>query len=447
MGLGHFGGGASAARWLARQGAVVTVTDLADEETLADSLATLADEPIARFHLGGHREDDFRHAELVVVNPAVRPGDRFLQIAREFGVPISSEIELFLEACPAPIVGVTGSNGKSTTAAMTAAIFRADGRQTWLGGNIGHSLLDDLDEMTPDDRVVLEISSFQLWRLGRDAPMPRVVVVTGCTANHLDWHGSFENYAATKKSMLKGQKPDDLAVLNTYDAEVALWGRLVQGTQLPLVSLDQIPPLAVPGEHNRINAACAATAARGMGCSEAAVRQALMSFHGLPQRLQQIAVIDGRTFYNDSTSTTPESTIAALKSLDEQIWLLAGGHDKGGDFRSLIDAVARHARGAAFFGAAGERLQRRVDAGSPGFPATMTDTMAEALRWCWARSRPGDAIVLSPACASSDQFRNFRQRGKEFEELVRTALAAQPPQTADDTGRKPPSPHRGPKRS
>ena len=153
MGLGRFGGGVAAARWLARQGACVTVTDLADHETLADSLDALRDEPIAEFHLDGHREEDFRQAELIVVNPAVRPENRLLQLARESGAQLTSEIELFMRASPAPIIGVTGSNGKSTTAAMIAAILRAAGKRAWLGGNIGHSLLDDLPSITADDRV------------------------------------------------------------------------------------------------------------------------------------------------------------------------------------------------------------------------------------------------------------------------------------------------------
>ena len=167
MGLGHFGGGAAAARWLAGQGAIVTVTDLADEKTLAAGAGKSRRVPIAAFHLGGHREEDFRQADLVVVNPAVRPGNPWLAIARENGVRLTTEIDLFLEACPAASIGVTGSNGKSTTAAMIAAILQAGGRRTWLGGNIGGSLLDHLDEIGPDDGVVLELSSFQLGIFGR----------------------------------------------------------------------------------------------------------------------------------------------------------------------------------------------------------------------------------------------------------------------------------------
>jgi len=419
MGLGHFGGGVSAARWLARQGAVVTVSDTADEAVLADSLAAFNGEPIAEFHLGGHREDDFRRAEWVVVNPAVRPNHPLLQVARDSAARLTSEMELFLDACPAKIIGVTGSNGKSTTAAMTAAILQADGRKTWLGGNIGVGLLDRLAEIGPADCVVLELSSFQLWHLRPDMPMPHVAVVTSCTPNHLDWHQSYEHYRAAKQRILTGQNQGDLAVLNSQDLEVASWRHLVRGRLLPPVPLAEIPPLSVPGEHQRSNAACAAAAATGLGCDSASIQRGLQLFRGLPQRLQWIAVIDGRRFYNDSAATTPQSTIAALGSLPEPIWLLAGGRNKGLDFHQLAEIIVRGARGAACFGSIGQELRALLAARSPDFPCAEFESLAEALRWCWTRSRPGEAIVLSPACASTDQFRNFRQRGEKFVELVR----------------------------
>ncbi|MFH1268948.1 MAG: UDP-N-acetylmuramoyl-L-alanine--D-glutamate ligase [Planctomycetota bacterium] len=418
MGLGHFGGGASAARWLARRGAEVTVTDLGDEDSLADSLSSLAGEPIARFHLGGHREADFRHADLVVVNPAVRPGNRFVEIAAESGVPRTSETELFLQACPARIIGVTGSNGKSTTAAMTAAILRAEGRTVWLGGNIGTSLLDRLDEITPDDGVVLELSSFQLNHLNHGVRMPELAVVTNCRPNHLDWHGNFTDYRDSKQRILTGQEPGDLAVLNTSDAEVASWLPLVRGRRLRLVPEDDIPPLAIPGDHNRANAVCAATAALGAGCGRGSIERGLASFSTLTHRLESVAVTKGRRLIDDSSSTTPDSTIAGLRALEGLTWLLAGGHDKGIDSRRLIVAIVRHARGAAFYGAVRERLYGQAVARAPGFPCAAVETMDEALRWCWQRSRPGDGILLSPAYSSHDQFSNFQARGATFAALA-----------------------------
>lgn len=424
MGLGHFGGGVAAARWLAQQGALVTVTDAADEQVLADALEELEGTPIARFRLGGHEEDDFRRAELVVVNPAVRPGNRFVEFARQSGARLTTEIELFLDACPARIIGVTGSNGKSTTAAMTASILKASGRRTWLGGNIGGSLLDDLRHMRAEDWVVLELSSFQLWYMNPGTPMPHIAVVTNCTTNHLDWHGQFADYAAAKQRILTGQRPGDLAVLNPDDPEVDSWQHLVRGRRLELVPLAKLPKLPLPGQHNRVNAAFAAAAALGAGCDEQDVRYGLEAFPGLPQRLQLMAVIAGRRFYNDSSATTPESTIVALRTLDGPTWLLAGGSDKGTDFGDLADAVIGHACGAAFFGIVRHRLQDLVKSRSSEFFSTAIETLPEALAWCWRHSRAGDSIVLSPACASKDQFQNYRQRGEKFVELIRDLAVA-----------------------
>ncbi|NUQ64686.1 MAG: UDP-N-acetylmuramoyl-L-alanine--D-glutamate ligase [Pirellulales bacterium] len=419
MGLGHFGGGVAAARWLARSGAVVTVTDLASEKTLLEPLRSLAGVQIANYRLGGHRDEDFRHADLVVVNPAVRPENPFLQVASAAGVPLTSEMEIFLAACPARVIGVTGTNGKSTTAAMTAAILRADGRRVHLGGNIGRSLLGSVDRIAPDDWVVLEISSFQLRYLSAGTRFPEAAVVTNCAPNHLDWHGTFANYAADKQRILTGQKEDGLAVLNTLDPEVATWAKLVPSRQLPPLPLDEIPELSVPGRHNRVNAACAAAAALGIGCAQASIVAGLASYRALRDRLELVAVIGARKFYNDSSSTTPESTIAALDAIEGPMWLLAGGSDKGADFGPMAEAIAARATGAALYGAVREGLRTKIVQSRSTFPCTAVDTMDDGLRWCWRRSRPGESIVLSPGCASKDQFQNYRARGEHFVGLLR----------------------------
>ena len=266
-----------------------------------------------------------------------------------------------------------------------------------MGGNIGGSLLDELPQNDGrDDWVVLEISSFQLWHFGYCTPhAPReesahgvcrihVAVVTGCSPNHLDWHASFADYVAAKQRILTGQTPDDFAVLNTFDAEVASWLPLVRGrpigrwsparlcrsrTRVCGVRLDDLPPLPVPGEHNRINAACAAAAAAAAGCSASEIRRGLEAFRGLPQRLEWFAVIDGRRFYNDSTATTPESTIAALRSLDVPVWLLAGGKSKGFDFEPLAaEIVAPCPRSGVFRIGSRRNLRELVAAADAAIP-------------------------------------------------------------------------------
>jgi len=418
MGLGRHGGGVAAARYLAGRGAIVTVTDLAGEQRLAGSLDQLADLPIARLRLGRHNERDFRGADLVVANPAVKPHEPLLRVARQHGAQVTTEIELFLSACPARIVGVTGSNGKSTTAAMIAAILKAAGRRTWLGGNIGGSLLGELDHIRPGDWVVLELSSFQLARLAEDSRGVEVAVVTGCTPNHLDWHGRMEDYIAAKQRILTAQTGESAAVLNVKDAEVASWHGLVGGRCIPLASRNELPPLAIPGEHNRTNAALAAAAARAVGCDEPAIAGAVAQFRGLPHRLEPVGKVAGRTFYNDSMATTPDSVIAALDALEVPVWLLAGGYDKGGDYGPMAGRIVRKARGAAFYGAARDLLHGQVSGLDAMFPCRAVESLTAAFAWCWENSRPGDAILLSPACASFDQFADYAERGRAFVRLV-----------------------------
>ena len=424
MGLGHFGGGVAAARWLAEQGARVTATDLASRAALADALASLDSSAIDTFHLGGHREDDFRHADLVVVNPAVRPDNPFLRIARQNGVQLTTEIGLFLENARCSMVGVTGSNGKSTTAAMIAEILKHDGRRVWLGGNLGGSLLGNLEEIREDHWAVLELSSFQLAHLPPATVMPSIAVVTNCTPNHLDWHGDWSNYVAAKQRLLAGLPDDGQVVLGGNLGQEEAWRRLAGKKILELVAEDRVGSLQKPGKHNRDNALCAATAALAAGCSQRAIDEGLRAFTGLPGRLQRIATIDGRDFYNDTTATTPESTIAALGALEGPVWLLAGGGEKGIDLEPLVDTIAASACGVAFYGKVGPKLYQSLVRRSTQPESACCATLDEALRWCWHNSRPGQSIVLSPACTSHDQFQNFQQRGETFARLV-ASLAKQ----------------------
>ncbi|MBN2216356.1 MAG: UDP-N-acetylmuramoyl-L-alanine--D-glutamate ligase [Pirellulales bacterium] len=423
MGLGHFGGGSAAARWLAQRGARVTVTDRADERTLAGPLAGLAGVPIEAFHLGGHRKDDFRDADLVVVNPAVRPGDPWLDAAKSAGVPLTTEIGLLLDELAGPTIGVTGSNGKSTTAAMTAQLLRHAGRRAWLGGNLGGSLLGQIENIRADDWVVLELSSFQLAHLPSHTPMPRIAVVTNCTPNHLDWHGDWRSYVAAKQRILKNPSPASRVVLGRGLDSADGWHRLAGDRRIELPRDGNVGLVGIDGNHNRENAVCAFAAAVAAGCDRAELRDALASFTGLPGRMEYLKTVAGRRLFNDTTSTTPESTIAAIEVLGGEAWLLVGGGDKGVDFGKLIDAIALSVRGVAFYGEVGPRLHARLGQRSPGFAASCHATMAEALSWCFQRSRPGESIVLSPACTSHDQFRNFVDRGEKFVELV-SSLAA-----------------------
>lgn len=428
MGLGRHGGGLGAARYLAERGARLTISEQASRDQLSGSLAALSALPIHAQRFGGHDPQDFADAEFVVVNPAVRPEHPCLDIARAAGAVVTSEIELLLRACPARVIGVTGSNGKSTTASMLAAILAAAGWRTWLGGNIGGSLLDHVDQMRADDWVVLELSSFQLAHLSDDAPPLELAVITNCTPNHLDWHGDFRRYAAAKRRIVRSTTTT--AVVDPHEPFVASWP--AAQSLCPAWPTEDLPPLAVPGQHNRRNATLAAAAAIAAGASASAVRASLATFRGLPHRLQLVADVSGRRFYNDSKSTTPAATAAAFSAVEGPLWLLAGGVSKGASFDELAALVVRRARGAAVFGNSADQWSASLRAAGADFETARCASMAEAFAWCASRSRAGESILLSPACSSYDQFRDFEERGAAFCKLVETL-------TGDNAGIEHPS--------
>ncbi len=424
MGLGRHGGGVAAARWLAGQGALVTVTDQASAESLSESIAALADVEITRWSLGGHQECDFSSADLLVVNPAVRMDNPWVARAAAAGVRITSELELFLKRCPAQLIGVTGSNGKSTTTAMIAEILRADGREVFLGGNIGHSLLGSLDAMTAQSWTVLEISSFQLAWLAADCRLPSVAVLTSFSPNHLDWHGTVEHYAAAKSRLFspppEGKK---IVVGRDWQSLVAAQPGSTPAWNLSAVECDlslhkMIPPLRIPGEHNRSNAVLAAQVAQSLGCSWRAIDGGLREFRGLPHRLELVATLCGREFYNDSMSTTPESTAAALATFSQRCWLLVGGYDKGVDMTSLLVALGENACGVAFYGHIGPRLYEHASTLGLRCPLSLHAALDAAFHWSESRARGGECVILSPGCASYDQFADYRARGARFRALV-----------------------------
>jgi UDP-N-acetylmuramoylalanine--D-glutamate ligase len=444
MGLGSFSGGVSAVRFFARRGATVVVTDLAEAHRLSESIAALAGEPVDAMHLGRHLESDFHQAEIVVVSPAVREDDPFLEIARRRGARITTEMNLFCTLCRAPIIGVTGSNGKSTTTAMIAACLRASGRSCWLGGNIGRGLLEHVDEIRPDDSVVLELSSFQLEDLDELGFSPSVSVATTFTPNHLDRHPTMDAYRTAKQAIFRHQRPGDTAILNADDSDVRTWptrcralfygtsdhgrdGTYLDGQQIVFrldgceTRFDLLDVLRVPGWHNQSNAVGAACCALALGVAPQAVRRALGEYRTLPHRLELVGEVDGRKFYDDSIATTPESTLAALESLSEPIWLIAGGSDKGLDLAPVARRIAARVQGVALLGQTAPRLRGHIEAyAPPGRSLVIMDCsdMDQAVRAMFAQSRPGDVILLSPACASFGLFNNFAHRGAVFRTVV-----------------------------
>ncbi|MFO0973457.1 MAG: UDP-N-acetylmuramoyl-L-alanine--D-glutamate ligase [Phycisphaerae bacterium] len=436
MGLGRFGGGVGVTRWLARQGAQVTVTDQADAAALADSVRQLAGLPV-ELHLGEHVETDLDRCDLLVVNPAVdKPRSAFFQAALRRGIRWSSEMNLFLERCPARLIGITGTAGKSTTTAMIEAILQraaaageaglAD-RSVYVGGNIGRSLLDALPEMRRDDWVVLELSSFQLQDAERLERSPQIAVITNLRPNHLDRHADFEEYAGAKLNIVRHQTGADVVFLHVADAETrrrvaALAPRSVVqpfGDDATHAALARV--LRVPGRHNRDNAAAAWAVARRAGVSDATALDALREFSGLPHRLEFVRERGGVRYFNDSKSTTPESAVTALEAFDAPVIILLGGSDKHVSFTGLAASVAQRARAAVCYGQVREQLSGAIARAAGGAAAPRVETVADlpaALAAADLLARPGDVVVLSPACASYDQFRNYEQRGQVFREIV-----------------------------
>jgi UDP-N-acetylmuramoylalanine--D-glutamate ligase len=465
MGLGTRSGGVGVARYLAAAGAVVTVTDAKPAVALAGAMADLKDLPI-RYVLEGHREEDFTPAgaDLVVRNPGVPRRAPLLQVARRHGVPVEMEMTLFFRACPAPIVGVTGTKGKTTVATLSAELLRAWDPRTVLAGNMGVSALARLPEITADTPVVLELSSWQLEGLAEHRLAPRIAVLTLIAPDHLDTYDGFADYAATKRGITASQRPGDFLVVNADDPEAWRAASDTRARVVPFGMTDRggdgawlmgddllwrwegaetsLPRPATPalaGEHNAGNALAAIAVAFLRGGDAPAVMAGLERYGGVRDRMERVAEIDGVTFINDTTATAPVAAVAALRSLaGKRIHLLAGGADKRLDLEPLARAAAEHAYavylldGTATTGLA-SLLQR---AGTP--PMGPLTSMAEAVRLAAAAAAPGDVVLLSPGTASFGLFRDEFDRGEQFREAVRGLVAARtrtaPGVTTDRTG-------------
>ncbi len=426
MGIGRFGGGVGVIRWLAANGASVLATDLLDAEALAPALEDLrpdVDAGRVTLRLGEHRAEDFTSADAVVVSPAVpHPWDHpHLQAAGEANVPLLTEIGLVIErlglARPSHerVIGVTGTAGKSTTAALIHHILRGAGVSARLGGNIGGSLLDVIDTVGADEWIVLELSSAMLYWLGPEAPAttrrprrpdadgwsPHIGVLTNIAPNHLDWHGDPDHYARSKQNIGAFQTEDDVII-----------------TGDDLGGLPRPDTLALPGVHNRANASMAIAAAHAAGVDLAVARDVASTFRGLPHRLELVAEAHGVRAVNDSKSTTPEATLLAIEAMGDprSVRVIVGGYDKGVDLAPLA-AMAGRVAGMYAIGAVGPAI---VEA-SQG-RAKPSATLSAAVGDAFVAARAGETVLLSPGCASWDQFDNYEQRGEAFSRLAREAL-------------------------
>ncbi len=451
MGLGTRQGGVGVARYLVAQGAEVTVTDLRPTEALRPALEALAGLPI-RYVLGEHREEDFRRADLVVRNPGVPEDSPWLRLARKAGARIEMEMSLFFRACPAPIVGITGTKGKTTTATLCAAILRRWRPDTVLAGNMGVSALDALPRIGPDTPVVIELSSWQLEGLAEHRLSPHIAVWTNLSEDHLNRYPSMEAYAEAKRHIARFQGPDDRFVVNRDDP--AVWeSRHVGAGQVVPFGLDRGEPrgaflagdrllwrwdgeevellrradLPLPGLHAALNALAASAAALLRGARPEHARAALAAAEPVPHRLEPVATIDDVRYVNDTAATAPAAALAALETYRGQpLVLIAGGYDKGADLSALARQAAAHAKAVVLLAGTAtpalERLLREAGAARLSGPH---GSMEEAVAAARALAAPGDVVLLSPGCASFGLFRDEFHRGEAFREAVgRLAVAA-----------------------
>ena len=443
MGLGAFGGGIGATQWLAQHGAKeILVTDLAPAEKLTKSIATISpliESGVVRLRLGGHDLADFKNAQVVVANPAVaKPWTNpYLLAARESGATVTTELRLALQHVPAQrVIAVTGSSGKSTTAALIhAALNGFNGHRAHFAGNIGGSLLQNCPKIGQNEWLVLELSSFMLWWLGPDSGNPhwsaKIGVLTNLSDNHLDWHGNAAHYSASK-SVIRDQSATDQIFLSRFEIEsptqAATWAALPAGDWWRNVTLNPQLEQSLPlfesmqliGQHNKHNALLALHACVGALQSDnssidvAATTNVLVKkmnlFAGLPHRLSLAHHSDNVRWINDSKATTPAATLFAVNSFSDasKIHLIVGGVSKGADLTELVALTPRLA-GLYSIGTAAADLA--VNGG------TNCHTLENAIQIIRGKIRPGDVVLLSPGCASWDQFQNYEARGNRFAEL------------------------------
>lgn len=466
MGLGRFGGGVDAAKFAHSCGAKVIVTDLAPAEKLRDSIDQLKEFPDIEFHLGSHDVSDFEKADIIIANPAVPGGNKFLKIARLHNKLVTSQINIFFELCPVMTIGITGANGKSTTAALTAHLLKnARDEKVWLSGNIGNEpLLTISEQIGRKDVVVLELSSFQLEQLAEIKKGPDIALLTNLTPNHLDRYGTFANYCAAKENIFKFQEPDEnchaVSIFNAEDKIAAEWfekyktdvGRTCIKFSTDDISEEIRRSFSLPGRANLSNLAAAVAIVRYFGIDDSRIKKALPGFKALPHRLELVAQINGVDWYNDSKATTPQGAITALEAFDPQprlasgdagacrpIIIIAGGYDKNLSFDELGRKIAEKAKAAILLGQTAQKIaeaikmplrevhqdERRSNLRKRGTrderrktSVEIVNSLDEAVNVAAQLAESGDIVLLSPACASYDMFDNFEQRGREFIKLV-----------------------------
>jgi UDP-N-acetylmuramoylalanine--D-glutamate ligase len=440
--------GVSAAKYMAKQGAKVTVTDMKQRTELQESVNACEDLKL-EYELGRHNEKTFETSELIVVSPGVPLNIKPLELARAANVPVVSEIELAAQAIQEPLIAITGTNGKTTTTILLGEMFKADNKPAYVGGNVGKPLLDYVMEGPHGGHVIAELSSFQLEL--QEKMVPAVAIFTNIEEDHLDRYPSMDAYIAAKKRLLKACDRNSYVILNYDNPIVSSFAQEAQGK---LIWFTKKNPMKVGGEfaekfcgayynqpnrqivvkitgreeiydlsgfklygdHNKENLLASILGARLMGVSEKAIQQVILNFRGVPHRLEFVRKKDGVFFFNDSKGTNVMSVKRSLSAFpNNPIILIAGGKDKNMDYTPLQDLVRQRVKILILLGEAKEKMNRAIGDFAETF---LVGTFEEAILLAYQKSRAGDIILLSPGCSSFDMFRNYEERGDYYKKLV-----------------------------
>ncbi len=440
VGLGK--SGVASALFLESRGARVTVSDAKSEEQLRHEIPSLLDRGIV-VETGAHGERTFRDQDMIVVSPGVPVDVPQLEQARRLGIPVLGELELAARFLQGTVVAITGSNGKTTTTTLAGEIVASGGRKTLVGGNIGTPAITFVDQSSPDAWVVLEVSSFQLETIATFRP--HIAAILNLTPDHLDRHRSMENYVAAKARIFENQSAEDFAVLNADDAPTAqlatgLRSQVFWFSRKRLVDrgshvrdgmicfrdargereIAPVSEITLKGAHNLENVLAAVTMGTLAGVEPAAIRRAVKDFKAVEHRLEFVHSVRGVEYYNDSKATNVDATIKALESLPGGIHLILGGKDKGSDYGVLRDRLRERVVRVYTIGAAAAKIESQI---ADAVPLTACGTLELAVRKAAEQAKPGEIVLLAPACASFDQFQNYEERGRAFKALVQ-ALAA-----------------------
>ncbi|MFC5864074.1 UDP-N-acetylmuramoyl-L-alanine--D-glutamate ligase [Acidicapsa dinghuensis] len=437
VGLGK--SGLSAALFLRRQGAQVTVSDMRSAAALAKEIPALLEHGIM-VESGGHGLLTFRRQDLIVVSPGVPLDTPEIVQVKAFGLPVIGELELASQYLRGKVLAITGSNGKTTTTALTGELLIAAGLKTLVGGNIGVPVVDLIDKSADDSWSVLEVSSFQLE--STQLFHPQIAVILNITPDHLDRHGSFENYAMAKERIFSAQTKEDCLVLNADNARAAssaartvahvYWfsmeepvaqGAWVQNGWIcfrsapdavseQIIAMNRIP---LKGAHNVENVLAAVCAARLAGADAVSVANAIASFQAVEHRLEFVAVDNGVEYYNDSKATNVDAAAKAIAAFPGCIHLILGGKDKNSNYADLSDLLRRRVKTVYTIGSAAQKIESQIRG---MVPIVSCETLDRAVAAGRAAAHPGDVVLLSPACSSFDQFENYEHRGRVFKELV-----------------------------